>query len=257
MTLLEFLVRLGLALVCGALVGAERQWRQRMAGLRTNALVAAGSALFTCIGGLIAHGDSEQRIVAQVVSGIGFLGAGVIMREGLNVRGLNTAATLWCTAGVGILAGLGFYLEAVMAAGAIVIANVFLRPLAGRINRQPLDSTELETYYNLRVSCRRREESRVRVLLLNIVNSEPMTLRALRSVAGEGQNSVEVTATIAVPGRGTAALERIVSRLSLEGGVHAISWEISNGRDPVDEGSGEADRAGFFPEPLMAETVSD
>jgi len=89
-----FAIRLGLALILGALIGAERQWRQRMAGLRTNALVAAGAAMFVMLSALAAHPDDSFRIAGQVVSGIGFLGAGVILRNGLNITGLNTAATL-------------------------------------------------------------------------------------------------------------------------------------------------------------------
>ncbi len=89
MLLHHFAIRLGLALVLGAFIGAERQWRQRMAGLRTNALVAAGAAMFVMLSALAAHPDDSFRIAGQVVSGIGFLGAGVILRNGLNITGLN------------------------------------------------------------------------------------------------------------------------------------------------------------------------
>ena len=89
------------AFVLGTLIGAERQYRQRTAGLRTNALVALGSAAFVDLGQRLGGDVESIRIIAYVVSGIGFLGAGVIMKEGMNVRGLNTAATLWCSAAVG------------------------------------------------------------------------------------------------------------------------------------------------------------
>ena len=105
MNLTQFAVNLAAAFALGSLIGAERQWRQRMAGLRTNALVATGAALFVILG--MPTPDNAMRVAAQVVSGIGFLGAGVIMREGLTVRGLNTAATLWCSAAVGTLSGSG------------------------------------------------------------------------------------------------------------------------------------------------------
>ncbi|MST80677.1 MgtC/SapB family protein, partial [Lactobacillus equicursoris] len=82
-----------LAAVLGSLVGLERQWRQRLAGLRTNALVALGAASFTLMSMMVEGEISPTRMAAQVVSGIGFLGAGVIMKEGANIRGLNTAAT--------------------------------------------------------------------------------------------------------------------------------------------------------------------
>ncbi len=88
------------ALCFGALIGAERQWRQRMAGLRTNALVSTSAALFM-VTAMSASEGNPDRIAAQIISGVGFLGAGVIMRQGMSIRGLNTAATLWCSAGIG------------------------------------------------------------------------------------------------------------------------------------------------------------
>src|SRR6202165_2331106 len=100
MPILEFLIRLGAALLMGVCVGLERQWRQRMAGTRTNALVAAGAAAFVMCSLLLANDPSARgRIVSYIVSGVGFLGAGVIFKDGANVRGLNTAATIWWSAG--------------------------------------------------------------------------------------------------------------------------------------------------------------
>jgi len=101
----DIAIRLGIALLIGAIIGFERQWRQRMAGLRTNALVSLGAAGFVVFSTSVSGDDSPTRVAAQIVSGIGFLGAGVILREGINIRGLNTAATLWCSAMVGTFAG--------------------------------------------------------------------------------------------------------------------------------------------------------
>jgi putative Mg2+ transporter-C (MgtC) family protein len=126
---------LGLALFLGAFIGAERQWRQRMAGLRTNALVAAGAAMFVMLSALAAHSDHSFRIAGQVVSGIGFLGAGVILRNGLNIKGLNTAATLWCSVAIGTLAEYGMYGSAATGAVAVIAANVCLRPIGKALNR--------------------------------------------------------------------------------------------------------------------------
>lgn len=111
----DFAMRVLVALALGALIGTERQLRQRMAGLRTNALVSAGSALFVAVSILSPEAQDKERIAAQVVSGIGFLGAGVIFKEGLSVRGLTTAASIWITAAVGILIGVGFYFPAILA----------------------------------------------------------------------------------------------------------------------------------------------
>src|SRR5580700_5447725 len=106
--LLDFLARLGSALLLGALVGLERQWRQRMAGTRTNALVAAGASAFVMCAFLVRDTSrGEAQIVSYVVSGVGFLGAGVIFKDAGGVRGLNTAATIWCSAAIGAISGLG------------------------------------------------------------------------------------------------------------------------------------------------------
>lgn len=91
MTEIEFTLPVACAFALGTVIGLERQWRQRAAGLRTNVLVALGSALFVLLGSMIPGESSPTRVAAQIVSGIGFLGGGVILREGVNVRGLNTA----------------------------------------------------------------------------------------------------------------------------------------------------------------------
>lgn len=106
LTVADFALRLAVGVGCGAIIGLERQWRARMAGLRTNALVATGATLFVLYA-VATEDSSPTRVASYVVSGIGFLGGGVILREGFNVRGLNTAATLWCSAAVGVLAASG------------------------------------------------------------------------------------------------------------------------------------------------------
>ena len=144
----HFAIRLGLALILGALIGAERQWRQRMAGLRTNALVAAGAAMFVMLTALTARiPDDSFRIAGQIVSGIGFLGAGVILRNGLNITGLNTAATLWCSAAIGTLAGYGMYGSAITGAVAVIAANICLRPIGKALNRGMVPPTPILTIY--------------------------------------------------------------------------------------------------------------
>src|SRR6202007_2084067 len=110
---------LALAVLFGGAIGFERQWRQRLAGLRTNTLVSLGAAIFVVFESQFTD-VSPTRVAAQVVTGIGFLGAGVIWKEGINVRGLNTAATLWCSAMVGTFAGAG-QLVASAIAGTIVV----------------------------------------------------------------------------------------------------------------------------------------
>ncbi len=125
MQILEFSLRLGAALLMGTVVGLERQWRQRMAGTRTNALVAAGAAAFVMCAFMVRDTSrSEAQIVSYVVSGIGFLGAGVIFKDSGSVRGLNTAATIWCSAGA--ISGLGNPLPALILTAAVLGTNIVL-----------------------------------------------------------------------------------------------------------------------------------
>src|SRR6201996_9284259 len=141
--------RLLLAMFLGACVGAERQWRQRAAGLRTNTLVCFGAAAFVDLGLTIAPGTTQ--VIAYVVSGVGFLGAGAIMKDGGNVRGLNTAATLWCSAAVGACVGAGEALEAVFVAILLIAINSVLRPLSRYIDQRSLATLETHTLYRLRL----------------------------------------------------------------------------------------------------------
>jgi putative Mg2+ transporter-C (MgtC) family protein len=134
----EALLRLALAGVLGGLIGLERELRERGAGLRTHLLVAVGAALFT-IAGAYGFGGvrvDPTRVAAQVVTGVGFLGAGAIIRQGFSVRGLTTAATLWVVAAVGLAAGAGYYSGAVITTALVLIALWPLRILAFRILRR-------------------------------------------------------------------------------------------------------------------------
>jgi putative Mg2+ transporter-C (MgtC) family protein len=219
-------VNLAVATLLGAGIGFERQWRQRMAGLRTNTLVAIGAASFVMFAGLIPGETDPTRVAAQVVSGIGFLGAGIIFREGLQVTGLNTAATLWCSAAVGLLAGAGHPLHAALATAFVILINLLLRPLVKLINRQPIAQTESDFHYHVRVVCRSPEEAHVRALLLQGTNNGQLSLRQLKSTDIEGNGRVEVDAHLTAHSKGDAVLEQVVGRLSLEPTVSAASWRV-------------------------------
>lgn len=230
-----FALRLATALVLGALIGLERQWRQRASGLRTNALVATGAALFVLMSmGFVEDEASPTRVAAQVVSGIGFLGAGVIIRDGGNIRGINTAATIWCAAAVGSLAAAGMYAVAVMGALGVVLINVVLRPVARAIDRQPADEdTEVETVYRFRATCREADEGHVRVLLVQALAGRGFTLRTVESEDLPTAGRVEVRAQLHTIGRDDRRLEEAVNRLSLEPGVTAVSWEVTSSSVPT------------------------
>jgi putative Mg2+ transporter-C (MgtC) family protein len=132
----EFALRIACAFALGALIGFERQWRQRMAGLRTNTLLATGSALFVTVANYSSHDTNQTQIAAYIVSGVGFLTGAVIFRENLSITGLNTAGTMWTSAAVGTLAGVGAYAEAIVGAAFILAVNVVLRPIGQLINRR-------------------------------------------------------------------------------------------------------------------------
>lgn len=234
-----FLGRAAVALLLGGVVGAERQWRSRMAGLRTNALVTLGAAMFEMLALFLARsptalhepGMDFTRVTAYIISGVGFLGAGVIIRDGVNVRGINTAATIWCSAAVGALCGTGYLLPAAIAAVAVLTGHVALRPIAHLIDRQPVDqASEVETSYRFEAVCRAADEAHVRALVTQAVSASQFHLRAVRSEDLElGEDRVRVTAELEGTGRDDLALEGAVSRLSLEPAVSAVSWTVDDG----------------------------
>jgi len=231
---MDFAIRMLAALFLGGVIGLERQWRHRMTGLRTNGLVAVGSAMFIMMGGLITGDGSQGRVAAYVVSGIGFLGGGVILKDGFKIRGLNTAATLWCTAAVGTLAGLGFLGFACMGTLGVLAANLILRPVAHLIHRTPLQKDEQEILYRLRCTCRTVDEVNIRTLLIQNVGRTPLTLIALHSLHDELLARVNVRAYLKSLGPKEQALEQIVTRLCLEAGVTTISWEVVAAVDSED-----------------------
>jgi putative Mg2+ transporter-C (MgtC) family protein len=212
----------------GAAIGLERQWRQRLAGLRTNTLVALGAAIFVTYSRVVFDNDGSARMAAQVVSGIGFLGAGVIFKEGLNVRGLNTAATLWCSAAVGLLAGEGFPLYGVLSAALVIGANTVLRPIVRAVNRQPIDSTEEEQHYLIAIDCRAAQASEIRSQLVKEAAAVPdLHFRQLESAHNDESGRVEITATVTSQKRRELALEAIVGRFSDMDGVIRAAWRLN------------------------------
>jgi putative Mg2+ transporter-C (MgtC) family protein len=205
-------------------IGLERQFRQHPAGLRTNALVSVGAALFVSLTRLMGDDASPTRIASYIVSGIGFLCGGVILREGLNVKGMNTAATLWCSAAVGTLAGAGFARYALIGTAIILGVHLGLRPVGRLVDARLKTATNVETAYRLRVVCQDKDEGVIRNIMLRHVNSHgKMTVQGI-STEEEGNNAV-VAADIFSVERQDRALQEIMSRLNLEPGVRSVSWE--------------------------------
>jgi putative Mg2+ transporter-C (MgtC) family protein len=223
----QFALRLALAIGMGATVGLERQWRQRMAGTRTNALVAAGAAAFVMCGLLLDDDPSARgRIVSYVVSGVGFLGAGVIFKDGGNVRGLNTAATIWCSAAIGALSGLGALNLALVLAFAVLLANMGLRPLAYRLHPVLPEAAPAETIYEVKLACKLSSAAHIRALMLSSITRLPVTLQSIQGEQDDAQDQAHIRAEMITAGRNNEAIEQVIMRLSIEDDVSTLSWSI-------------------------------
>jgi putative Mg2+ transporter-C (MgtC) family protein len=208
------------------MIGYERQYRQRTAGLRTNVLVAVGAAIFVDMANHLAGHDGAVRVVAYVVSGIGFLGAGVIMREEGNVRGLNTAATLWGSAAVGACAGADLIMEAAIGALFVLAANTLLRPVVDRINRQPIDTPAVEVTHTVHVITAREHQKLAMRLLEEALGAADYPTRDLE-VRAFGEQDVEIEAVLAAASVEGDALDAMVARLGATSVVSQAFWSAS------------------------------
>jgi putative Mg2+ transporter-C (MgtC) family protein len=232
----DFVIRLLVAFILGAAIGIERQWLKKRAVLKTNVLVSLGAAMFVMMSAMTPGDASPTRVAAQVVSGIGFLGAGVILREGTSIHGINTAATLWCAAAIGTLAGSGFFFQAYIGAIAVVGANFILRPLIPML--QPTDgqlATKMQpdTSYSCRVVCQAGEDSKIRNLLLQSVKDKELIITAIKSKNLTNSDrtqptSVEIKIDFSSNGKTNELelLEQTIATLQQQTQVSQVSWEL-------------------------------
>jgi putative Mg2+ transporter-C (MgtC) family protein len=222
---LDSLVSLLAAFVLGGLIGAERQYRQRGGGLRTHVLVAVGAATFVDIGMHLNGNAGATQIIAYVVSGVGFLGAGVIMKQGSNVWGLNTAATLWCSAAVGACAGADLAFEAILLTGFVLAGNTLLRPLVNAINRAPIDQAATEAISEVRVTTRSNNVDASRELLRDQLEAAHYPLQDIEILEREG-GETELVATLLSTAADPLELNQIVSRLETNPLIENASWNL-------------------------------
>src|SRR5271156_1647847 len=214
--------RLLLALILGACVGAERQWRQRAAGLRTNTLVCFGAAAFVDLGLRVAPGTAQ--VIAYVVSGVGFLGAGAIMKDGGSVRGLNTAATLWCSAAVGACAGAGELLDAVFVAVLLIAINSVLRPLSRFIDQRSLSVLETHTLYRLRLVCDTEHQAEAEYEMTRAIASRSLVLRKMLAEPVEDTDHSIIQAILESPTRDANVLNDVVEELRRFPATQSVEW---------------------------------
>lgn len=223
---LDTLISLTVAFVLSTLIGAERQYRLRTAGLRTNVLVAVSAAAFVDIGMHLTGADGAVRIIAYVVSGIGFLGAGVIMKEGMNVRGLNTAATLWGSAAVGACAGADLIAQAAVLTIFVLAGNTLLRPLVNAINRRPLDERASEATYEVLLTVDAATLSNLRETLVAKLEAAQYPVSDVR-VVNRADDIAEIIATLVSTAVEAKELDSVTTDLAHMPGVRHATWNVS------------------------------
>jgi putative Mg2+ transporter-C (MgtC) family protein len=221
---LDTLISLTVAFVLGTLIGAERQYRERSAGLRTNVLVAVSAAAFVDLAQHLAAADGAVRVIAYVVSGIGFLGAGVIMKEGTNVRGLNTAATLWGSAAVGCCAGADMVAQAAALTMFVLAGNTLLRPLVNAINRAPIDEQATEATYLVKLLVDADASAHLRDELVERLEAAQYPVAEVE-VVERGDDMHEIVATLVSTAIDPKELDIVVADLEQKPGVRHATWE--------------------------------
>jgi len=228
--LIHFVLNIGAALLLGTAIGVERHFRQHPAGLRTNALVSLGAALFVSLALVVPNESSPTRMASYVISGIGFLGGGVILREGLNVRGMNTAATLWCSGAVGTLAGMGFITHGAIGTVAILFVNIIVRPIIRKLDERTQKFTSVETTYRIRVICDDKNELTIRTIFMRHINAQPnMTVQGISTQDTDQDGKTAVVAQVFSGQRNDKYMNDLVSRISIEPSVSTVSWERMQG----------------------------
>lgn len=225
-SLLDTLVSLAAAFILGSLIGLERQYRQRTAGLRTNVLVAVGAASFVDVANRLLGHEGAVHVIAYVVSGVGFLGAGAIMKGDGNIRGLNTAATLWGAAAVGACAGADLLAEAVLTTLFVLAGNTLLRPVVNMIDRTPIDDEASEATYSLRVICDHEQQKTARELLESLLAAASYPISDF-NIHPFSRNEVQIVVTLLPMSIRADELDRIVAALTASDCVGQAFWSPS------------------------------
>lgn len=219
MDITTFIIRLCICFILSILIGLERQLRHRMVGLRTNVLVCIGAFLFVYLSYGIDVND-KTRIAAQVVSGIGFLGAGVILRDGSKIKGLNTAATLWCVAAIGTLCASGLVIEATLGTIFVLLSNIILRLISLYIMNKVKQSAKER--YTIKINCKKDKEEKVREAFAKMIDKNDLVLNSLeRSEITENEIKLKSIVITSTPSK----VEMIINKISSNPGLISINWD--------------------------------
>ncbi|MHB8920667.1 MAG: MgtC/SapB family protein [Halothiobacillus sp.] len=226
LSMLDSTISLLTAFILGGLVGFERQYRQRTAGLRTNVLVAVGAAIFVDMANRVGGSAGAVHVVAYVVSGIGFLGAGVIMREEGNVRGINTAATLWGSAAIGACAGADLIAEAVLATVFVLSANTLLRPVVDAVNRKPIDTAQVEVTTSIHLITVKAWRNEALQNLEEILEQHELAVHDME-IRPFGEGEIEIEATLATTSVDGELLDHLIEHLQESTQLTQAFWTSS------------------------------
>jgi putative Mg2+ transporter-C (MgtC) family protein len=222
-SLADTAISLSAAFVFGGLIGLERQYRQRTAGLRTNILVAIGAAIFVDAANRLTGHEGAVHVMAYVVSGIGFLGAGVIMREEGNVRGINT---LWASGAVGACAGADLILEAGLATIFILAANTLLRPIVSIINRQPLDTQSVEVTNSVYIITPKHTQKIALKQFIEALESAGYQTQDIE-VHQFGSDEVEIQAVLTTSAVDGVEMDQLIAQIAAKEYVTQAFWSPS------------------------------
>jgi putative Mg2+ transporter-C (MgtC) family protein len=222
LTALDVFIRLSAAALLGAIIGFERQWRHKPAGVHTTGLVAVGSALFAMLDLILKSGDST-RIMAGVVTGVGFIAGAVMFRSGFSIKGLNTAATIWATAAIGGLVGFDLWPEAVGGAIAIVLLNGLLEPVSDALDKRAHHDDAGETSYKITVRGTLDNQSAVGDAIRASVDKPPFKLLSFSRHRVDG-TLVDVAAEVVASTQADEAVEALCGRLLALENVLRADW---------------------------------
>lgn len=229
-TVSGFAIRLLISAVLGIVIGAERQLTKHRTGILTNVIVCVGSFAFTAFSYLAKDGSSDvTRIAAQIVSGIGFLGAGVIISDGTKIKGINTAASIWASASVGILCCLDKWWFAALVAGTIVLAHIIIHPITEFITKKQEynkdKSDKLETFYRISIVCSEENADEIKKNIIEYFRElDDVLLRNLEMSDVDGGN-VKVRAEISTKRKNNELVEHIITHVGKHEDIISTGWK--------------------------------
>lgn len=224
-----FMFHIAIAFILSFLVGLERQWRRRSIGLRMAVLVCMGSLMFTHASLSLVSGDIG-RIASQIVSGIGFLGAGIIIQDDKkNITGLNTASTIWCSAAIGMLCAQGLIIEATIGTLFVLLCNISLRDIALTISK--IEPTKDGYHkYSIKVACKNKVMAKVRNDLVVFSESEHIFVENV-DVVEKKDNECTIIMNVRVPYKKLDFIEHLMNNMTLNSDIISLGWKKMDEKD--------------------------